>query len=181
MGSMALGLVVWPGGHDLIIGAISHDTINTLSGHLWEYPTDPYRFSVEELSELSPSAFLAARVAYTRTVSGGAGNDTVRGGFDTQLIDGGDGNDASSSRRGNDTLDGGAGNDVLEAGSGYDRLYGGLGDDTLYGGGGFVWTLGALQSVVRGSPTFEVAFDGDVIWKVALAPIPFTAVMAMIS
>ncbi len=116
---------------------------------------------MQELSELSSSAYLSTRTATVRQVQAGLGNDTVRGGFDVQLIEGGDGNDALSSRRGDDTLDGGIGNDVLEAGSGADRLLGGAGDDTLYGGGGFAWTLGPGQSVVRASPAFEVAFDGD--------------------
>ena len=46
-------------------------------------------------------------------LSGGAGNDTLRG------------------EGGNDNLDGGEGNDLLIGGSGYDILTGGLGADTF--------------------------------------------------
>ena len=61
-------------------------------------------------------------------LKGGAGNDTLSGGDDTQPTD------ADAPRVG-DKLYGGAGNDTLNGGGGFDTLMGGAGDDTLDGGG----------------------------------------------
>jgi hypothetical protein len=58
-------------------------------------------------------------------LSGGAGNDTLRGN---------DGNDRLYGEAGSDSMRGDAGNDALDGGADADRLYGDAGTDTLDGG-----------------------------------------------
>jgi Ca2+-binding RTX toxin-like protein len=98
------------------------------------------------------------------TLTGSAGQDTLRGmllddslyGLDgADNLDGGGGNDLLEGGAGNDTLDGGAGSNVLrggdgddtlnsssiggnllDGGAGNDRIHGGNGSDTLLGGAG---------------------------------------------
>jgi len=80
-------------------------------------------------------------------VSGGAGNDWIRGGSASDGIDGGPGNDSLFGEGGTNTIHGGAGNDTVSAsstskpqqlfgGPGGDRVVGGGGSDLLYGGTG---------------------------------------------
>ncbi len=70
------------------------------------------------------------------TIKTGAGNDTVHGGPGTDTIDGGDGNNVLYAGSGKTTLIGGAGRDELRAGSGGDLLEAGSGTEFLYGGSG---------------------------------------------
>jgi Ca2+-binding RTX toxin-like protein len=73
-------------------------------------------------------------------VTGGTGDDTLRGGIYADSLEGGDGNDAlagggdpSAGNAPEDTLNGGDGDDVLYGQDGADSLLGGAGNDTLYG------------------------------------------------
>jgi Ca2+-binding RTX toxin-like protein len=75
-------------------------------------------------------------------VAGGGGDDTLTGGS---------GNDYLRGDAGDDTLSGGAGRDTLIGGDGDDVLTGGAGNDTLFGGDG------------ADSFAFEGAFGIDVI------------------
>jgi Ca2+-binding RTX toxin-like protein len=68
-------------------------------------------------------------------LSGGQGNDTLKGGMGDDALSGGEGNDLLEGNDGDDTLSGDGGNDGLYAGIGNDTLNGGAGDDTLHGGG----------------------------------------------
>jgi VCBS repeat-containing protein len=61
------------------------------------------------------------------SVTGGSGNDWLRGDADANMFIG---------NAGNDTLDGNAGNDRLDGGDGIDTLIGGAGADALIGGAG---------------------------------------------
>jgi len=72
------------------------------------------------------------------TVDGGAGNDTIFGGFSSGSLTlaGGAGNDNITSSIGNDSLSGGEGDDLIYARSGNDSVIGGAGSDSLYGEGG---------------------------------------------
>jgi Ca2+-binding RTX toxin-like protein len=70
------------------------------------------------------------------TLRGLSGNDTLEAGNGNDTVDGGDGNDAISLGNGNDTADGGAGTDVIDGGNGNDTLAGGADDDRLSGGNG---------------------------------------------
>ena len=85
-------------------------------------------------------------------LDGGAGNDSLTGGFTPDTLLGGDGNDTLSGGSNNDSLDGGAGIDsfaadlidasglgidmTLSGGDGADSLTGGAGNDSLVGGNG---------------------------------------------
>jgi hypothetical protein len=79
-------------------------------------------------------------------VTGGAGNDRIRGSTLSEKLLGGPGNDIISGGRcdadeldggpGNDKLTGGPNDDILRGNAGNDRLSGGRGDDQLFGGPG---------------------------------------------
>jgi len=78
-----------------------------------------------------------------------------------QTITGGDGNDLLRGSAGNDTLVGGNGNDTLEGDSGNDSLTGGDGDDLLDGGGsgGFdILVGGAGNDTFRLSPNSRYSY-----------------------
>lgn len=62
-------------------------------------------------------------------VTGGAGDDRIRGGAHNDRLIGGDGDDELTSGTGRDILLGGAGNDTLTSNGGEDRLLGGGGND----------------------------------------------------
>jgi Ca2+-binding RTX toxin-like protein len=67
-------------------------------------------------------------------LKGSGGNDEIHGDAGNDRIDGGGGDDAIFGEAGNDRVDGGAGNDDLNGGAGQDELNGGGGDDVLLGG-----------------------------------------------
>lgn len=79
------------------------------------------------------------------TVTGGAGNDTLRtgngndsivAGAGNDTIVAGDGNNTISGDAGDDTITAGAGNDVITGGDGNDSITAGTGNDNLSGGAG---------------------------------------------
>jgi Ca2+-binding RTX toxin-like protein len=80
-------------------------------------------------------------------LSGGPGNDWIRGGYGNDTIDGGPGNDALCGVDGVNTIHGGAGNDVVSAysGSQAQRLFGDAGSDLLVGGAGPDLLVGGLR------------------------------------
>ncbi len=88
-------------------------------------------------------------------VTGGAGNDDLRGGAGADKLTGGDGNDA---------LRGGAGNDKLIAGNGDDYLNGGAGKDQFDGGAGndrvSFFDVAATQAVLADLRTGVITNDG---------------------
>ncbi|SDD27395.1 Hemolysin-type calcium-binding repeat-containing protein [Sphingomonas sp. YR710] len=68
----------------------------------------------------------AATTTHIQDAAGGAGNDTLTGGFENNHLWGNAGNDVLSGGLGNDTLEGGTGNDVLHGGDGTDTaVFGG--------------------------------------------------------
>jgi hypothetical protein len=79
-------------------------------------------------------------------VTGGPGNDRIRGSSLSEKLMGGPGNDYITGGPcdadileggpGSDTLIGGPNDDILRGGPGNDRLFGGSGDDQLFGGPG---------------------------------------------
>ena len=79
-------------------------------------------------------------------VTGGPGNDRIRGSTLSEKLLGGPGNDIISGGRcdadileggpGNDKLTGGPNDDILRGGAGRDWLFGGRGNDQLFGGPG---------------------------------------------
>ncbi|MGH7199271.1 MAG: calcium-binding protein [Planctomycetaceae bacterium] len=72
------------------------------------------------------------------TAYGGAGNDTLSGGYGLDRLFGEGDNDQLFALNGTsgDVLNGGAGHDYLLGSEAGDRMYGGAGSDTLIGGGG---------------------------------------------
>jgi Ca2+-binding RTX toxin-like protein len=70
------------------------------------------------------------------SLNGGAGNDTITGGGDSDIINGGDGDDLLSGNADGDLIDGGDGNDVINGDDGSDTLLGNIGNDTVNGGDG---------------------------------------------
>ena len=70
------------------------------------------------------------------TISGDAGNNTLKGTSAANTIQGNGGNDKLFGNGGSDRLYGGTGNDVLTGNAGNDRLYGDSGKDTLSGSSG---------------------------------------------
>jgi hypothetical protein len=90
-------------------------------------------------------AIVPASSAVAATISGGPGNERLKGTNVTDAISGNAGNDRLWGRAGDDQLDGGAGydrlfggtgNDTLAGGDARDRIYGGAGDDKSSGGNG---------------------------------------------
>lgn len=88
---------------------------------------------------------VTGRATFINTMAGGAGNDSMLGGFADDTIYGqagadfvmaGNGNDSVFGGSEGDTIYGGAGSDWLDGGAGSDRLFGGADADTIYGGGG---------------------------------------------
>ena len=69
-------------------------------------------------------------------VSGGDGNDRIRGGLGNDTINSDSGNDIIFGYNGDDRLNGGIGNDSVHGGNGNDTLWGESGDDRLNGGDG---------------------------------------------
>ncbi|KMK63978.1 putative calcium-binding protein [Puniceibacterium sp. IMCC21224] len=79
------------------------------------------------------------------TLRGGSGGDLIQGGGGDDVIDGGEGDDRLGGGAGNDDIEGdfgedqlggGPGNDLVDGGDGNDALGGGTGDDLIYGGAG---------------------------------------------
>ena len=75
-------------------------------------------------------------------IRGGLGNDTINGDSDNDIIFGYDGDDRLNGGIGNDSVHGGNGNDTLWGESGDDRLNGGDGNDVLFGGQGTDYLVG---------------------------------------
>lgn len=100
---------------------------------------DPIKYILAESKSLSTILFIPGAAAVNnpqipRSITGGSGNDILRGTAAADRILGGNGNDTLYGFAGNDVLDGQNGNDTLIGGSGNDTLSGGAGNDTLVGG-----------------------------------------------
>ena len=88
-------------------------------------------------------------------ISGGPGNDQIRGGPGDDDIDGNAGDDAMFGNQGDDDMNGhggddfmggGIGNDDMDGHGGDDFVSGGFGDDELRGGGGSDFITGDLPN-----------------------------------
>lgn len=75
-------------------------------------------------------------------IRGSLGNDTINGDSGDDVIFGYDGDDRLNGGMDNDSVHGGNGNDTLWGESGDDRLSGGDGDDVLFGGQGTDYLVG---------------------------------------
>jgi|GEM_PF-974921 len=85
------------------------------------------------------------------SLSGGNGNDTMEGGASNDIVRGDNGDDTLFGNDGDDKLDGGVGNDTLDGGLGNDQLTGGPGSDTLKGGDGndTYYVEGPIDTIVE--------------------------------
>ncbi len=92
------------------------------------------------------------------SVQGGSGNDTLEGAGGNDTLQGGDGHDSLNGQAGNDLITGAAGHDVLRGGAGADSLDGGNGDDAIFGQAGEDTLAGGL-----GNDTLDGGFDGDLL------------------
>ena len=91
---------------------------------------------------------LAAGLAISADLSGGAGRDTLEGGALADVLDGGAGDDVLRGGAGEDILEGGAGNDILDGGADGDAIDGGEGafDQIDYSGSGVGVSLAPSDS-----------------------------------
>ncbi|HMQ38143.1 MAG TPA: hypothetical protein PKA07_11325 [Micropruina sp.] len=97
-------------------------------------------------------------------LSGGYGNDRIRGLADGDHLHGYTGDDFIFGGDGPDEIKGGAGNDHLEGGNGKDRLWGGQGDDYVHGGAGddkIAFHLGDTIIGGTGGDAFRINPDKD--------------------
>ena len=110
-------------------------------------PVRQRRFGVALVALLAVAAAAAApgaRAAEGETrslhaaspLTGGPGNDVLRGGARRDALQGLGGNDRLGGGAESDNLNGGPGNDTLDGGNGPDHLVGGPGADTIKGGAG---------------------------------------------
>ena len=104
------------------------DKTNYLSsGYIMEIWTQGGN-DIVTIGDTMPSDY-SGYVGFGARVFGGAGNDQITGGGQSDWICGDF--ETVDNVTGNDTLYGGAGNDMIQGQGGSDKLYGGDGDDTL--------------------------------------------------
>lgn len=118
--------------------------------------------NVENILGSDYDDYLQGHNAFSSTINGGAGNDTILGQDGDDILYGGTGNDhitgfggddTAYGEDGNDTLIGSGGNDILDGGAGADDLKGRDGDDTLRGGAG--------NDLIRGENGNDILYGDD--------------------
>ena len=100
----------------------------------------------------------AAAAAGVATISGGSGNDTLRGDA-AGTINGNNGNDTIFGGTGNDTLNGNSGNDVFNSSTGTDVITGGDGNDTVNIGTDAHLDVSDTYTGGNGTDTFAIDVD----------------------
>jgi Ca2+-binding RTX toxin-like protein len=104
-------------------------------------------------------------------VTGGAGDDVLRGTASRDALRGGPGDDRLVGGRGRDELDGADGDDVLLLGPGRDNGDGGEGDDRIDGGPGADDIAGrGGADVIRGGTGADAIWPGESIDRVDTGP-----------
>jgi Ca2+-binding RTX toxin-like protein len=99
------------------------------------------------------------RTAIPATISGGAGEDRIRGNGGADSISGGAGADVIDAAGGNDSVSGGDGDDRIIGGRGVDLLKGDAGNDTIRSADGEVDTVDGGSN---NAPTTDA--PGDVVF-----------------
>jgi hypothetical protein len=84
----------------------------------------------------TPGVVERNRVFIRAIVDGGAGDDTIIGGFEQDILIGNAGNDTIFGDRKTDLIFGGSGDDQLFGGPGRDNIFGQAGNDRIQGGSG---------------------------------------------
>jgi Ca2+-binding RTX toxin-like protein len=113
---------------------------------------------------------------------GGAGNDSLTGGFAADFLFGDVGNDQLFGKGGADFMFGGAGNDVLTGGAGNDQVFGEAGNDRMVwnpGDGADVNEGGVGNDTVEvnggnGAETFNITANGARVRFDRIDPAPFS-------
>ena len=150
---------------DLTVTQDGNDTVIDLSAH----GGGTIRLQGFPAANLNQADFLFKAIEGDEehnSLSGGIGDDTIRGGGGNDVVSGGSGDDTLYGDEGDDVLLGGTDNDRLFGGEGNDTLYGDWGNDTLYGGSGSDSISGEEgdDSLHGGAATDEFVFypgDGD--------------------
>lgn len=122
-------------GDDQIIGGAGVDTVSYADRSAQvKVSLDATRLWVS--GQNGASGELDTLAADIENLTGGSGNDFLRGNANANIIHGGLGNDTIEGAAGNDALYGDGGNDAIYGGAGNDMLVGGAGTDILVGGDG---------------------------------------------
>jgi Ca2+-binding RTX toxin-like protein len=122
-------------GDDALVGGAGVDTVS-YADRATLVRVSLNAASLWAVGQNGASSELDTIAADIENLTGGAGNDSLRGSLIANIIHGGAGNDTIEGGLGNDALYGDAGNDLLYGGAGNDMLVGGAGTDTLVGGDG---------------------------------------------
>ena len=122
-------------GDDSLIGGAGIDTVSyadrSVAVKVTLDASNPW--TVGQNGQASEADVIATDI---ENLTGGSGNDQLRGNGNANIIHGGIGNDTIEGGAGNDALYGDLGADALYGGAGNDMLVGGDGADALYGGDG---------------------------------------------
>src|SRR5262245_40791611 len=102
---------------------------------------------------------LVPSAAFAATITGGPGNERLKGTRFADTIDGNAGNDRILGLAGDDTLIGGLGNDRVFGGRGNDTISGVQGNDRLWGGNGDDTITGDANGT-GDLTSFDVLFGG---------------------
>lgn len=110
-------------GSDLIRGGAGHDTVS--------YASHDVAVSVSLLTGVGTiiGSNVRDRLIGIENITGGDGNDLLRGSAGANVLDGGDGNDTVIAGAGNDTIHLTAGSDIINGGAGSDTVVVDLGYD----------------------------------------------------
>jgi Ca2+-binding RTX toxin-like protein len=96
------------------------------------------------------------------TIIGGNGNDKIYGGTGNDNLDGGIGNDIVAGNDNDDTMHGGDGNDLMSGGLHNDIIHGNDGDDDIFGDSGNDWIYGEDNNdELNGGPGHDDIYGGD--------------------
>jgi Ca2+-binding RTX toxin-like protein len=122
-------------GNDTFVGGAGFDTASYADRTaVVRASLDPTRLWV--VGQNGETGELDVIPADVEHLTGGTGNDFLRGNASANIIHGGGGADTIEGFTGNDALYGDAGNDLAYGGAGNDMLVGGAGTDTVVGGDG---------------------------------------------
>lgn len=110
---------------DTVVGGTGTDLVNASTAS-FELGAD-----VENLAFTGAGAFNGFGNALANVITGGTGNDGLKGRDGNDTLNGGGGNDRLSGGTGNDTMNGGDGDDILIVDAAGDIASGGAGTDTI--------------------------------------------------
>ncbi|MDQ4138438.1 MAG: ExeM/NucH family extracellular endonuclease [Actinomycetota bacterium] len=131
---------------------VTHWNINAVESFAYQYYGNPGLYAPNPYRSSDHDPILVGIALEERcnglrpTITGTAGNDTLRGTNGVDVILGLGGDDTITGGNGNDVICGGSGDDALAGGNGDDVLLGGFGVDTLNGDNGADQLIGGPGS-----------------------------------